>query len=462
MRCVFVWCSIAVLAAPASARAQSAIAGQWEGTAALPGGDLTVRFDVTPTDSGIAAVMDIPESKLIRFPVPEARFVNGELVLAVPPGWGLAMFRDIGLAPEEQVIRFAGRLLADSVAGRLRIAYADLPLVLHRFGPAAQPYRVEDVRFSNGDVVLAGSLFLPMGRGRFSVLLFTHGSGDRTRDSYRYEAERLASSGIAALVYDKRGAGQSVGANWTVATFDELAGDAAAGVQYLRGRPDINPGQIGLFGLSQGTWLIGMTAMKTPVGFLIFASGSGIPVWEQELYRTKSMMRVEGFSESEAAEAEAYERLGFAVGRTGIGWARFDSTTRALQARGARWFKDFGQAYASLSSARFWWLAAWGHDPTPILEQITVPVLGLFGENDLSFPTPTVTARMSAAFRHARNCDVTLHVFPSAEHQLMVPQRYGDRVLRRVVTPELLPLMTAWIQRHVAGATMQAATDRCP
>jgi pimeloyl-ACP methyl ester carboxylesterase len=91
-----------------------------------------------------------------------------------------------------------------------------------------------------------------------------------------------------------------------------------------------------------------------------------------------------------------------------------------------------------------------------------VPVLGLFGENDLSFPTPTVTARMSAAFRHARNCDVTLHVFPSAEHQLMVPQRYGDRVLRRVVTPELLPLMTAWIQRHVAGATMQAATDRCP
>jgi hypothetical protein len=287
---VFVWCSIAVLAAPTSARVPAAITGQWEGTAALPGGDLTIRFEVTPTDSGIAAVMDIPESKLIRFPVPEARFVDGEVVIAVPPGWGLAMFRDIGLAPEQQLIQFAGRLQADSVAGRLRIAYAEFSLVLHRLQLATQPYRVEDVQFANGDVVLAGSLYLPMGPGRFPVLLFTHGSGDRTRDSYSREAERLASSGIAALVYDKRGAGRSVGANWTVATFDELAGDAAAGVRYLRGRPEINPAQVGLFGLSQGTWLIGMAAMKAPVGFLIFASGSGIPVWEQDLFRTASMM----------------------------------------------------------------------------------------------------------------------------------------------------------------------------
>jgi pimeloyl-ACP methyl ester carboxylesterase len=417
---------------------------------------------VTPTDTGIAVVMDIPESKLIRFPAPEARFAGGELVVAVPPGWGLAMFRDLGLSPEEEVIRFAGSLRADSVAGRVRVAYAEFPLVLHRLRPATQPYRVEDVHFANGDVVLAGSLYLPAGRGPFAVVLFTHGSGDRIRDAYAHEAERLASSGIAALVYDKRGAGQSVGANWTVATFDELAGDAAAGVQYLRGRREINPAQIGLFGLSQGTWLIGMTAMKTPVGFLIFASGSGIPVWEQDLFRTASMMRVEGFSDSEIVEAEAYSRLKFAVGRTGIGWARLDSTTRALEARGARWFNDYGQAYASLASARFWWLAAFGHDPRPILEQITVPVLGLFGEDDLSFPIPTVTARMGAAFRNAGNRDVTFRVFPRAEHQLMVPQRYGDRMLRRVVTPEFLPLMTAWIQRHVSGGTVRTATDRRP
>jgi pimeloyl-ACP methyl ester carboxylesterase len=202
--------------------------------------------------------------------------------------------------------------------------------------------------------------------------------------------------------------------------------------------------------------------MKAPVGFLIFASGSGIPVWEQDLFRTASMMRVEGFSDSEIVEAEAYSRLKFAVGRTGIGWARLDSTTRALEARGARWFNDYGQAYASLASARFWWLAAFGHDPRPILEQITVPVLGLFGEDDLSFPIPTVTARMGAAFRNAGNRDVTFRVFPRAEHQLMVPQRYGDRMLRRVVTPEFLPLMTAWIQRHVSGGTVRTATDRRP
>src|SRR5581483_9480693 len=231
---------------------------------------------------------------------------------------------------------------------------------------------------------------LPNGRGPFPVLEFTHGSGDRTRDSYAPEADRLARAGVAALVYDKRGAGRSTGANWMVATFDELAADAAAGVDYLASRADIDKRHIGLFGLSQGTWLIGMVAEKNPhVGFLVFVSGSGIPVWEQEVYRTSAMMRAAGFSEAEIKQAESYQRQKFDVSRTGLGWPALDSLTKSLQ-KSTKWFDDYGNEYVSLSSARFWWLAAYHYDPTATLQHLTVPVLGMFGEKDLSFPIPLV------------------------------------------------------------------------
>jgi hypothetical protein len=419
----------------------------------IPGGDFQFTVDIARQDTGIVAVMDIPESKLIRFRAPEAHFVDGHVQVSVPPGWGLAMFRDIGLAPQEETLRFDGELAVDSIVGTVQVAYASFPLVLHRTLASEVPYRVETLTAHNGDVALEGSLYLPRSRGRAPVLVFTHGSGDRTRDAYAPEADRLARNGIGAFIYDKRGAGNSTGANWQVASFDELASDAVAVVRMLQARPEVDPSRVGLFGLSQGTWLIGMAAEQVPsVGFLVFASGSGIPVWEQEIYRTTAMMRAAGFSDAEVHEADAYQHLKFDVARTGLGWPKLDSATRALKMRQARWFDDYAQDYASLGSARFWWLAAFRYDPTSTLEHLRMPVLGLYGEKDLSFPVPTVVARMSTDLRKAGNCDVMLRVFPHAEHQLMIPQVYDGRTLRRIVTPDYMPLMINWIKQHAVPA----------
>ena len=429
--------------------AQQQVVGSWYGVTAIPGGDFSLRVDIARSDSGIAAVLDVSESALMRFPVPEAGYKEHSLQLSVPGGWGLAMFRDIGLTKDEQVIRFEGTPAGDSIPGRLRVAYATFPLTLHRYREEAAPYHREDVTFANGDVTLAGTLYLPPGRGPFPVVLFTHGSGDATREAHSMEADQLARAGIAALVYDKRGAGGSRGANWQVATFDELASDAEAGVRMLRARQDIDARHIGLYGISQGTWLIGMVAARMPdVGFLIFVSGSGIPVWEQEVYRAGAMMRAAGFSDADIAEAQAYDRRVFDVSRTGLGWPALDSLTKAIRARKTLWFEDYALEYASLASARFWWLAAYHYDPTSILEHLTIPVLGLFGEKDLSFPVPAVIDRMRADFRKAGNRDATLTVFPGAEHQLMAPQSYDGRTLRRTIAPQYVPTLIAWVRRH--------------
>jgi pimeloyl-ACP methyl ester carboxylesterase len=431
--------------------AQQDVVGSWYGVTAIPGGDFSLRVDVARSDSGIAAVMDVSESALMRFPVPEASYKDRLLQLSVPGGWGLAMFRDIGLTKDEQVIRFEGTPDGDSIPGRLRVAYATFPLTLHRYREKkAAPYHREDVTFANGEVTLAGTLYLPPGRGPFPAVLFTHGSGDATRDGHAMEADQLARAGIAALVYDKRGAGGSRGANWQVATFEELASDAEAGVRMLRARRDIDGRHIGLYGISQGTWLIGMVAARSPdVGFLIFVSGSGIPVWEQEVYRAGAMMRAAGFPDADVAEAQAYDRRVFDVSRTGLGWPALDSLTKTIRARKTLWFEDYALEYASLVSARFWWLAAYHYDPTSILEHLTIPVLGLFGEKDLSFPVATVIDRMRTDFRKAGNRDVTLTVFPGAEHQLMTPQLYDGRMLRRITAPQYVPTLIAWTRQHM-------------
>jgi pimeloyl-ACP methyl ester carboxylesterase len=433
--------------------AQTTVVGVWVGQAVMPSQNLTLRFDITSADSGIAVVMDVAESKLIRFPAPNATFENNRLHVEIPPGWGLAMFRDIGLAPAEQIIRFEGSLTGDSIPGSVTIAYATLPLTLRRSNAVpSSPIAREAVSFSNGDVHLEGTLFKPRDQGPFGVMVFTHGSGDQLRDAYAREAEALATAGVAALVYDKRGAGRSTGANWRVASFEELASDARAAVDYLSTRPDIDSLRIGLFGLSQGTWLIGLVARDRPrIAFLVFVSGSGIPVWEQEIYRTGAMMRAYGFLDAEIQQAQEFQRRKFEVARTGLGWGQLDSLTKQLR-DSAKWFDDFANEYASLTSSRFWWLAVYHHDPIPILRTLRMPVLGLFGEQDLSFPVPMVQANMEQALGTAGNCDVTMRVFPGAEHQLMVPQRYAERTLRRAVTPDFLPMLVTWVRAHAAAS----------
>jgi pimeloyl-ACP methyl ester carboxylesterase len=98
-------------------------------------------------------------------------------------------------------------------------------------------------------------------------------------------------------LYDKRGAGRSTGASWELASFEDLAGDAEQAMNNVASRPEIDPHRVGLFGLSQGAWLIEMVAARSSkVAFLVVVAGGGIPVWQQELYYRANEMREHGFT----------------------------------------------------------------------------------------------------------------------------------------------------------------------
>src|SRR5207248_683452 len=130
-------------------------------------------------------------------------------------------------------------------------------------------FRSEELTIPAGDLRLAGTLYLPVSGPPAPAVVFVHGAGPAVRGGGYHElARHFARKGVAALIYDKRGCGASTG-DWTRAGLHDLAEDALACVRLLRGRPDIHPAQVGLWGLSQGASVIPTAAGRSPAAALV-------------------------------------------------------------------------------------------------------------------------------------------------------------------------------------------------
>ena len=167
----------------------------------------------------------------------------------------------------------------------------------------------EDVRFTNRDVQLAGTLIAPSAGGRRPAIVLVHGSGAENRAYMLPWARFLVRHGIAVLGYDKRGVGESTG-DWNAATYEDLAGDAVAAVEYLKTRRDIDPAQIGLLGISQAGWIMPLAAVRSKdVAFLISISGAGVTPAETTIDQARNEMTMTGMPAASVADIVALIRL---------------------------------------------------------------------------------------------------------------------------------------------------------
>ena len=184
-----------------------------------------------------------------------------------------------------------------------------------------------DVHFSNNDVTLSGTLVLPNSDGPHPAAVFIHGSGPKTREGVKFFADRFVSHGIAGLVYDKRGVGDSTGEFPfdLVSSFNDLADDAKAGQLFLRERSDIDSARIGFWGFSQGGWLAPMAASGLDgTAFVICVGGPGVDAENQMHYAIPNLMRADGFTEkviNETLKDRAYvQDLLHDIAVSGAGW----------------------------------------------------------------------------------------------------------------------------------------------
>jgi len=243
----------------------------------------------------------------------------------------------------------------------------------------ASATRLEDVEFTSHGVTLSGSIAWPEGMP-LSAVVFIHGSGKQGRNVEL--ASRFAAAGIAALVYDKRGAGKSGGQyeeefGVSGQNIELLADDAAAALDTLASRPALRGVPLGYTGISQAGWIAPLAAKRSAAAkFLVLWSGPVCRVSEEDIYSKFTH------------DADGGDVPGYA---------------EALAAR----------------TDRYVWPASHGvdTDPASSLANLSIPGLWIFGKRDGSIPVDLSITRLQALQASGRRYEYL--VVPALGHENM-------------------------------------------
>ena len=244
-------------------------------------------------------------------------------------------------------------------------------------GGRVQTGRVE---FQNGEVKLAGNLFIPAGEGPFPAVVVIHGSAAETSRDMLMHGWFFVQHGFAVLTYDKRGVGESGGSYERVlaknsdSVFEDLAGDALAGVELLKNHDQIDPNRIGLFGGSQAGWIVVLAASKSSdVAFIASFVGPVCTVGQEYFYSGTTGAgpgdKIEGISLKQASDMA----------------------------------RDFAGPH--------------GFDPLPLLEAMDIPGLWMFGGQDRSTPTVLSVENLDALVAQYGK-DFSYIIYPNADHNM--------------------------------------------
>lgn len=308
---------------------------------------------------------------------------------------------------------------------------------------AGAPLREQEVTFLSGSISLAGTLVLPAGPGPHPAIVLVHGSGDGPREPLLHFARRFADDGLVALVYDKRGSGRSQG-SWVRASLDDLASDVLAGVRLLRSRPEVDAKRIGVWGISQGGWVVPRAAAREPDAFAFVVIVTGGAVLPREVERTDAAAKL-GAAKVSAEQKQRglalYDRyltyLGTGKDRTGLEAALKASADqpegRALQLDRIMPAPDGWNAWS--------WVAS--YDPLDDIRKLRVPVLVVLGEQD----RPSLAAEMRARWLDGSkgNNAATVITFVGAGHGATVAgtHHHGGG---QMYVPGYLQLVDAWLR----------------
>jgi uncharacterized protein len=314
-------------------------------------------------------------------------------------------------------------------------------------GTAQEPH-AEEVRFQSGNIALAGTLLLPANAKTSPAIVLVHGSGAADRDSVRFFAERFQRLGIAALIYDKRGTGSSGGA-WYRASLDDLAKDALAAAKLLRAKPEIDHDRIGIWGISQGGWVILRANAIDPTGFsfALFVTGGGVKPLDVEHSDYAARMNMMGLTPDQKVRAQKVvdDYLEYLAGR--VAYAQIESDIAS--AKDQSWFKpvDVSRIVPSEEDRELWsWVP--GYDPTTDIGYLKMPVLILLGAKDR--PDLSATELNNWRTGLAGNPAATIFLSLTAGHGMTLGGHHHPGAPQTYV-PEYLETVDAWLHAHAMG-----------
>ncbi len=280
----------------------------------------------------------------------------------------------------------------------------------------------KDVTYTQGNVTLGGTVFIPEMAQPCPAIVFVHGSGGETRDAWRKRAEAIAQQGIAALIYDKRGTGVSTG-NWQEGSYRELAEDALAGVRFLKEHyPALDAEHIGLCGCSEGGWVVPLAATFSPeIGFIVTVSAAAMTPTTQEYYRRELLIREKHSTPVIVALRMFGVKLMFnslrILPKTYPGFLGFSRRTLFFH-------------------------------PLPTWRSLKQPVLALWGEKDESVPPQQSATIIKQVLQEAGHTDYTLHLFPEGDHGIGRFVEAADGQQQWEPVPGFIETIVEWVWKQ--------------
>lgn len=308
------------------------------------------------------------------------------------------------------------------------------------------PYILEQIRFQSDGVELAGTLLVPKGEAPNPGIVFLHGSGPETRAVSFHTASRFASAGVTALIFDKRGTGESVGGSpWD--SYADLAGDGVAAIRFLADHSSVDRDHVGLWGLSEGGWTAPLAASMNPggVAFLVVVSGAGASTEDEELYSIQTLLEDSDIEGRGIESALTLRRSINEYYRTGEGLEELQAEVQGVQE--TEWFRAAGFHLPRADEIYVYGSAEWkshlmflDFDAVPILSQLDTPMLFIHGEMDRSYPA-ALSVRRLQELSDTTGGDITIVGYPDADHSIMTrripwpqfPEGYYERMISWVL-----------------------------
>jgi len=432
--------------------------GNWSGEMEVSGSKLELVFKVQKSeDDKLSAILDVPAQGAYNLPVKNVEMINDSVFFHVEMIMG----------------RYSGKMANDTtITGTWRQGDMDFQLSLTKTENTSElkrpqtpqppfPYSSEEVEYLNpvSGLKLAGTLAIPENADNCPAVILITGSGAQDRDETIFGhkpfwviADYLTRNGIAVLRVDDRGVGASEG-NVNEATSEDFSFDVAAGLEFLKGRNEIDPAKIGLIGHSEGGLVAPMVASQTEdVAFIVLLAGPGVPGEELLYEQIKLINRAAGVSEEQLAQNLKIQKAIFEIVRTEKDSAkRLDRLQRTFSngmypMMQAEQKKAIDMQLQSVNNP--WFRYFLSYDPRPALRRVKCPVLALNGEKDLQVPPKQNLPAVEKALNEVGNPNFKTmelenlnHLFQSCETGAI--SEYGQ--IEETISPEVLEIMTEWI-----------------
>ena len=317
---------------------------------------------------------------------------------------------------------------------RSEISLTTILLALALLVPACarqpQPARIEEITFQSGEFSLVGDLRLPEGTGPFPLVIFVHGDGaaDRTLfGSYLPIMERMLRAGYAVFSWDKPGTGESTGDIDPYHVISERAQILLDAIEVMKKHPDIDPQRIGLWGISQASYVMPLVLSQSEdVALMICVSCAGVSGDDQLAFQIISQALCDGLPGAKNVElrrllAELDAARTFETYDEYVHYREVLDDLAGISPDRQKVLDALSQYGLSGTIPEEAWLEndpeieGWWN-PIKVVEQARIPILVINGDKDTNLDPMQGAYSWRKALEHTGNQDSRVELLPGVTH----------------------------------------------